>query len=198
MKTRKLFVVILALVLTLCMTATAFAGSKTVNDLTSEGGQNPVNIDVTGTYVESPEHGNVYKVDISWGAMSFSYVVKSHETWNPDTHKYGIDSQDPGNWVVNKDADNKDTNFITITNHSNDSITATPVFERNTSDDTTANVTGKFDGIDENNTSFGLKTAVGTEVKDAPAVTTYLTLEGALGADHNANTSVGTVKITLE
>ena len=53
-------------------------------------------------------------------------------------------------------------------------------------------ISGSFD-----KESLALKTAVGTEVANAPSGTAALTLDGALGSDTTANTTIGTITVTL-
>lgn len=195
MKTRKLFVVILALVLTLCMTATAFAGSKTVNDLTSEGGQNPVNIDVTGTYSDTHTSSTVYSVDISWGAMNFTYSITGAAKWNPATHEYDTAGESTG-WALNG-TEGVD-NAITVKNHSNISVKAKLSFAN--AGNTAASVTGTF-----SNATLDLASAV-DKIRDdenadndkTPTATSTFMPTGTLGSEHVDNASIGTITITLE
>ena len=121
MKTRKLFVAALALVLTLSMTATAFAaaGNEKATSLPYSK-----DIDVTGTYSGTTLGGDVYSVDISWDAMAFTYAVVSGTQWNPSTHEY-VSGAAPG-WTANGG------NSITTVNHSNVPVDVALTFTKNT------------------------------------------------------------------
>lgn len=195
MKTRKLFVVALALVLTLCMTATAFAGSKTVNDLTSEGGQNPVNIDVTGTYSDTHTSSTVYSVDISWGAMSFTYSITGAAKWNPATHKYDT-AGETTNWAL-KGTEGVD-NAITVKNHSNISVIASFSFAN--AGDTAKNVEGTFSSSTLNLESAvdKIRDDVNADNDKTPTATSTFMPTGTLGSEHVDNAPIGTITVTLK
>lgn len=127
--------------------------------------------------------GTVYNVDIAWGDMAFTYTAAAG-TWDPANHTYT--GAEGGVWTV----DNKDGgNTITVTNHSNADVTA--VFSYAAAEGFTG-ISGSFD-----NASLALKSAVGTEVANAPSGTAALTLDGALGSDTTANTTIGTITVTL-
>lgn len=72
-------------------------------------------IDVNGKYVAGNNGGTVYRYDITWDDMTFTYTDGDKE-WNPDTHKY--DSTE-GKWSA-------DTKTIAVTNHSNTDIAVEP------------------------------------------------------------------------
>ena len=185
MKTRKLFVVALALVLTLCMTATAFAtaGNDTV---TSISGSNTKTIEVTGTYSGSDVSGDVYSVDISWGAMEFTYTVVSGQAWDPKTHQYSPTVEPK--WEATNNG-----NTITTANHSNKAVNVAFAFAK---DETNApNVIGSFD-----KESYILSTAdTGESLNNpgkAPTDTSTLTISGTLEPD-KTGVKIGTVTVTL-
>ena len=127
--------------------------------------------------------GKVYSVDITWGDMAFTYTAEAG-IWDPANHTYT--GAEGGAWTV----DNKDGgNTITVTNHSNTDVTA--AFSYAPAEGFTG-ISGSFD-----KDSLGLKSAVGTEVANAPTGTAALTLTGALGSDTTANTTIGTITVTL-
>ena len=175
-----------ALVLTLAMVFSLAPLSAYADTLTAVGGTASHN--VTATYVDGSSGGaggaggKVYSVDITWGDMAFTYKAEAG-TWNPANHTYT--GAEGGVWTVDKDGGNT----ITVTNHSNTDVTA--AFSYAAAEGFTG-ISGSFD-----NASLALKSAVGTEVKNAPSGTAALTLTGALGSDTTANTTIGTITVTL-
>lgn len=79
---------------------------------------------VTGTYVEGSA-GTVYRVDIVWDSLDFTYKAGESRIWDPDTHTYTTDSST--GWV---NANGEKSSTITVTNHSNTAIDATVGFKR--------------------------------------------------------------------
>ena len=80
---------------------------------------------VTGKYVAGAESGTIYGVDISWGSMAFTYTDSSRGTWNAETHRYEGAANAAWSWE-------EGANEITVTNHSNDGITVTPSYTKDT------------------------------------------------------------------
>ena len=172
-----------ALVLTLAMVFSLAPLSVYADTIDRVGGT--ATHDVTATYVDGSSGGaggTVYSVDITWGDMAFTYTAEAG-IWDPTNHTY-TDAKG-GAWAV----DNKDGNKIKVTNHSNADVTA--VFNYAAAEGFDG-ISGSFD-----KDSLGLKSAVGTEVANAPTGTAALTLTGALGSDTTANTTIGTITVTL-
>ena len=172
-----------ALVLTLAMVFSLAPLSAYADTLTAVGGT--ASHDVTATYVDGSSGGaggTVYSVDIAWGDMAFTYTAEAG-IWDPTTHK--TTGAEGGVWKVDKEGGNT----ITVTNHSNTDVTA--AFSYAAAESFTG-ISGSFD-----NASLALKSAVGTEVANAPSGTAALTLDGALGSDTTANTTIGTITVTL-
>ena len=175
-----------ALVLTLAMVFSLAPLSAYADTITAGGGT--ASHDVKATYRADSSGGaggagsTVYNVDITWGDMAFTYTAAAG-TWDPANHTYT--GAEGGAWTVDKDGGNK----ITVTNHSNADVTAAFSYAAAPGFD---GISGTFD-----NASLALKTAVGTEVANAPSGTAALTLDGALGSDTTANTTVGTITVTL-
>lgn len=101
---KKAISMILALVLVLSMSITAFAAEV------PDGGTQSI----TATYSEV-ESTIVYKVDISWGGMVFNYNSGMENVWNPDTLKFETVQKDEASWAPA--AQGGDT--VTVINHSN-------------------------------------------------------------------------------
>lgn len=172
-----------ALVLTLAMVFSLAPLSAYADTLTAVGGT--ASHDVTATYRADSSGGaggTVYSVDITWGDMAFTYTAEAG-IWDPATHK--TTGAEGGVWKVDKEGGNT----ITVTNHSNTDVTAAFSYAAASGFE---GISGTFD-----NASLALKSAVGTEVANAPSGTAALTLDGALGSDTTANTTIGTITVTL-
>ena len=171
---KKTLSIILALVLALSLSVTAFAAT---ND-----GSSPTDITVNGTFVSGTASDEKISVDIVWDAMDFTYTAASQGTWNPATHAY--DGATAGGWSDN-------TPVITVTNHSNVAINATLDF--------TPAVDGVIGTFTEtsgtaNDNVLELATAVGTEVANAPTATANF---GISGAAIDADKTLGTITVTI-
>ncbi len=130
-------------------------------------------IEVNGKYVAGSSAGFVYKADITWDEMEFTYT-DGDKAWNPDTHKY--DSTE-GKWSA-------DTKTITVTNHSNSGLTVIPEFSS-----AVDGLSGKFD-----KEKFDLASAVGTAVEDAPSDSVEF---GVSGTGISADGKLGTITINI-
>ena len=174
----------LALVLTLAMVFSLAPLSAYANDtITGVGGT--ASCDVKATYVDGTSGGaggTVYSVVIDWGDMAFTYTAAAGK-WDPATHT--TTGADGGVWSVT----NTDGNKIKVTNHSNAEITAN---FSSTAATGYEGITGKFD-----QTSLTLQSAVNTEVANAPNGSAALSLEGDLDSNTAANTTIGTITVTL-
>lgn len=170
---KKFVFILLTLALVLVMSTTAFAE-------TIENNPGSQDIDVSAKYVDSVSAPTKYSVDVTWGAMEFTYTVSGTKTWDPETHTYTTSTQPA--WTASG-------NTITVTNHSNTDITASFAFSALTAYNT---VTGSF-----SSTSLMLPTAEGKAVNDAVLTgKTSLTLGGTLASDITVFTNVGTVIVT--
>ena len=173
---KKLLTSALALALSLSLCVPAFAAESTV---TENGGNQ--SIDVNAKYNDSIQTPTVYHVDLTWGAMEFTYTVSGTKTWNAEAHNYTVSTS--GAWTASG-------NEIAVTNHSNTGIKADFTYAKAAGFDA---VTGSF-----TQSSISLPTAEGKETTDA-ALTgkTALTLGGTLASDKTAPTKVGTVTVAI-
>ena len=107
---KKLFSILILFAILLSLSITSIA-SQDVTDGTAGN----YNAEVSGTYVEGSAD-TVYNVDITWSGLSFTYTA--NKVWDETNHTYTTQG---GTWGDNQGS-------ITITNHSNTAITATPVW----------------------------------------------------------------------
>ena len=171
---KKFLSVILALVMALSLSVTAFAAT---ND-----GSSPTDITVNGTFVSGTSSADVISVDVAWDAMDFTYTAPSQGTWNPATHAY--EGATEGGWSDN-------TPGITVKNHSNVAVNATLGFKADV-----AGVVGTFTEASgtANDNILELATAEGTEVANAPTATANF---GINGAAIDADKALGTITVTI-
>lgn len=168
---KKRATLILALSLAMSLNITAFA------DTVGTGDQN---IDVEGKYQDNTTTPTVYSVDVTWGAMQFTYTESGAMTWNPADHTYS-DSTSAG-WTANG-------NTVTVTNHSNADVTASFSFDALADYDT---VIGSFDIASET-----LEAGVVGGYDTADEVTANLTLSGTLAESVTEYTRIGTITVEI-
>lgn len=113
---KKITAIILSLVMALCLTATAFA-----TEIPTTGN---TEANVTGVYqAGSIADSDVYKVDIKWGSMAFTFKGQDGgtRTWDPENHKWiAVNPSTPAGWIITAP-----DNQVTVTNHSNKKVDVT-------------------------------------------------------------------------
>ena len=168
---KKITTLILSLILALALSVTAFAATVGTGDQ---------EIDVEGKYQDNTTVSTVYSVDVTWGAMQFTYSENGSMTWNPADHTYS-DNTIAG-WTANG-------NTVTVTNHSNAEMTASFRFDALSSFST---VTGSFDIAAET-----LEAGVEGGYDTADEVTATLSLEGTLDENVTDFTKIGTITVNI-
>lgn len=192
---KKFFAITLVIVM-MAMATTAFA-------TTIEEDGKGTSISVAGKYQagSTTEEGTI-SVDVSWGAMDFTYTDASQGEWNPGSHSYGTGTA--GSWSGNKSS-------ITVKNHSDVAVTASFEFKATTG----LNVIGTFytqyvgnsyTAVETDKQNFSLASAVGTkrdkndESKDeTPQNTIYFAITGG-SIDKSYNTEgngLGTITVKI-
>ena len=170
---KKLISLLLALAMIMSLSITAFADET---DVTAGS----YNTDVTGTYVEGNDsNGTVFSVDIKWTGMNFTYYAEKGPVWNTEDHTYS--AAEPARW--------EGTGTITVTNHSNTRISATPAYTKETGYET---VEIEFDK--------DKLTLVSADIDNTAVTNTIIvTPGGSLPAISNDTNSakIGTITVTI-
>lgn len=175
---KKLISAILVVLLIFSSNAVVFASSGSVTGL----GEDQNDIDVNAVYSTSITTSDVVSVDISWGAMEFTYSVAGSKTWDPATHAYIENTS--GSWSASG-------NDITVTNHSNVAVEAELSFTA-----TAAGITGQFDESSgtANDNVLSLASAENTAVTNAPSATATFNI---IGGKVDSTGKVGTITVLI-
>lgn len=168
---KKIFAIVLSIVMLVCMSTTAFAA-----DVTNQG-TGAYTGNVTGSYVAGGSGGTVYSVDIKWEGLSFTYEAAGTQ-WNPGTHQYEENGE--AGWASN-------TGTITVTNHSNAAITAVPSY--------TAAEGYASAGVSFSTDSLSVISAATNNQAESGTIT--VTPTGSLPAGTDKAT-IGTITITIQ
>lgn len=164
---KKVFALILALVMVFSLAGIAFAETTTLDNRNPEYtgvGEGAVKVE----YNPSTAGGIVYYVVINWGNLTFTYQQSDAGTWDPDTHTYS--NGKAAGWVAGANQSVGDegayvTASFSVENHSNADVqvtaavvnpaengTASLSVSRATGDDdvlvSAVNAYGNFDGAD--------------------------------------------------
>lgn len=105
------------LVLTLVLASVSFAFAESHNSLASPITENK---DVKVNVTSKTGGGTVYKIDIAWDSMNFTYSKGANDTWDPVDHRH------EGSVAAHFEGTN--TANITVTNHSNASVQVNAAF----------------------------------------------------------------------
>lgn len=170
-------VLTITMIMSLCMVS--WAGT----DSTSTIPYQKNDISVTGSFSDS--FTAVYKVDVVWDAMNFTFT-KGDETWDVNQHKYVLKSGNAGSW---SDTNNK----ITVTNHSNVDVKTTLSYVN-------INAAGSFYSTNATTSEITAPYTVTSAISGTPGVKdAYLLLSGTPTAAWLANPSqaLGTITISI-
>lgn len=188
MKNKKKAGMMLAAALSLSGAVTVFGSDGTVVE---NGGQ--ASCDVTGSYVNGQDGGTVYRVDITWGAMEFTYTDVSKD-WDPDTHQYN--SVVPAAWSWTED-----TNKITVTNHSNTAVDASLAYQNNPGYNIeTAFCDASISGSPLTDSKLEIASAEpedGNVQGSAKSGDAYLQITGGSITEEDSGQTLGTVTVTI-
>lgn len=140
MNMKKLGALLMALVMVLSLSVTAFADNMTNtieavedNTATTEVVENAASHGVYGTFTSTGTLVTVYHVDIAWDSMQFTYTVDGDTlTWSPNDHEYKSTAGAAGGTWTNTG------NTVTIENKSNAKVNAALTLDQTTNGDVTA------------------------------------------------------------
>lgn len=136
---------------------------------------------VKGKVVDSTDNKKVYSVDVTWGAMNFTYTRIITPVWNEQTKDYA--QQTNAKWSAAG-------NYIQFTNHSNSEVTASMLYQ-------------KASGYSSLNGTFSkrrlvLPSALGKSM-NATELTGRcdFTLSGQLDGDSSTSREIGKIKVVI-
>ena len=170
---KRLFIMLLTLLI-LAVPVTSFAEDDTI------GKNENRSIDVQAKYTNATETPDVYSVDITWGAMQFTYSASGTREWDPATHKY--DDNTSASWTA-------DGNDVTVINHSNRAVNVGFAYAAVAD---YSGVTGEFSVASDT-----LDAGTLGDVGGADRVSTRLTLSGILASTVTEFTKVGSITVSL-
>lgn len=136
---------------------------------------------VKGKVIDKSDEKKVYSVDVTWGAMDFTYTRTITPVWNEQTHDY--DEQTNASWSAVG-------NYIQFTNHSNTEVTASMSYQKASG---YSGVNGTF-----SKGRLVLPSALGKSM-NATELTGRcdFTLSGQLDGDSSTSREIGKIKVVI-
>lgn len=182
---KKFLTLFLAVVMLFSLSIPAFADQSIESE---NGSTNAIPVKIK---TENTTEASVYKVDVSWESLEFTYVFGNKGTWQPGSHSYANPVQ--GTWK-----NNKTTSTITVTNHSNVGISFTAAIVDANAQDNDVTATLKTTGAGAPQVSGELTRAVeGSEQNVAPTTTITVEISGAPTAEVAEAKTIANVTVTL-
>ena len=179
---KKLFALILSLVMMTVLSVPAFAAQYT-EPKTGMGTGDTAAITVQGTYTLGSSTPT-YSIDITWTNMVFEYTANA--TWNPSTLQ-DEDAGTGGSWSAGAEGGK-----VTVSNKSNAPVTVTMTFVGTAAapeNQIATSITGKINS--------GTNVYTETAAAKTGTVVGTLSIEGALKSNTTTTVDIGTLTVTL-
>ena len=207
---KKLFALLLAVLLLAGMGTTAFAspaattapesGSGNIGDPnggSSIGELDPVSLPISGTFSTSLNTGTSYHVALSWSGLSFTYHEEQRGEWNWELHSYG--STQPAKWTSGEDGA---CGYITVANHSDAGVTVTITADMTMQDHGTLNMgfatnQTMTSGLSINKKTVTLESAESFDPGEADSRTIFVLPRPGEFTDFGESVELGTITITV-
>lgn len=182
---KKLFSVLIAMVLVVSMSVIVFAAGTPIENYASSDNTTSGTVVVKIGEESIEKITRVYSVNLEWDSLDFTYSFSEYngDSWDPATHTYGSVDYVGQNW-------DKNNANIKVINHSNASVGVLATFE----DDATAKTVNGVTATLSNN-EFVLATAEGTTLEEAPNDSVNLSIRGVPTKDQGFD--VGTITVAL-
>lgn len=152
---KKMFATAMAAALALSLTVPAFAIGTSVEGL--ESGAQTATQDVTASYKKTGDSApsRVYKVEVEWNVTPGEYsATGSGYTWNVQEHKYDVSA-------TGEKTEKAPHAKVVVTNHSNDSIKLSLVYEDDASQATVTSAAFTEQTVKSAATAVGEEAAFG-------------------------------------
>lgn len=179
---------IISMAITMMLMSTAVTSlSVSAETLTEDGSSSH---DVYATYNPLADADIIYKVDVEWGSMEFTYQAGDiTKTWNPETHSYEETKTTEDKWVCASGA-----NSVKVTNSSNTAIQADVTAEINDTyrNDISVSVEGGSINLGDASVNATTETA-----GSSTSGTATVNLSGTLSKDVTTSTTIGSVTVSL-
>lgn len=190
---KKMFALVLAIMLVMAMGVNAMAADVTQNGGSSTGN---VTVDITNGSVTDSTSTKVYHVVVAWVELKFEYEFTGYDhlekKWDPASHSYVIHGEDAqgnfgvasGQWIGNT------SKTVTVTNHSNNGVTVSPTFD-GAKTVTNEGITATLSG------DFPLANGETTDYNNAPSASFTVSVDGVPTTTDASAFPVATITVTI-